>query len=292
MVLQVDQGLGAGRIVIRVAIRFDDPSALSFGEVEQGILAALEDTETQATFAVIPFSNTPSGRVALDARNGAHLLAAQQRDLIEVALHGHSHLHRSPNRPPSEFCGIAAERQLSMVSEAAAHLRALFGAGSIRGFVPPWNSYDGTTLPALECNGFDYISAGERHVASYSGPLAVLPRTCQFTALEAAIVEVRRYSAVSPNIVIVAVLHHDDFRESSDSGTIDLSGFSRRLAWLKQQSDVQVTTLRDLAFVNPTGALFHPSKRWMRATYLPWRLRQRLPRRCLVDAQLWRLLLR
>ena len=273
--------------MIRFALRFDDASAISHHGIEQGIITALSDTNTQATFAVIPFIETSRGRTKLDANNGARLLAANERGLIEVALHGHSHLRRGIGPQPSEFYGIVAERQHSMLCEAAAHLRVLFGQASIRGFVPPWNSYDATTLTTLNTVGFEYISAGERSVRRYNGPLVVLPRTCQFTALESAVAEARRYAAFSP--YIVAVLHHYDFRE--DGGTLDQYALTRLLAWLKQQSDVQIMTLHGLASTHSNRALAQPSLWSLRTKHLHWRLRSRLPTQCSVPAPLWRVLL-
>jgi predicted deacetylase len=273
--------------MIRVALRFDDASAISHRGIEQCIITALSDTDTQAKFAVIPFRNTPLGRKELDPNNGDRLLAAHQRGLIEVALHGHSHLNQSVGRQSSEFYGIAAERQHSMLSEAAARLRMLFGKAAVHGFVPPWNSYDATTLTTLNTIDFEYISAGDRSVRRYSGPLAVLPRTCQFTALESAVAEARRYAAFSPYIVVV--LHHYDFRE--DGGMLDQYALTRLLAWLKQQPDVQVMTLHGLAITHSNRALAQPSLWSLRAKKLHWRLRSRLPTQCLVPAPLWRVLL-
>lgn len=275
--------------MIRVALRFDDPSATSHRGVEQGVIAALEESGAQATFAAIPFRNTPAGRLALDASNCAHLLAACRSGVVEVALHGHSHLRLSSDGQPSEFSGLAGERQAALLTEAAGHLRGLFGEGSISGFVPPWNSYDAATLTALEGLGFDYVSAGWQHPPSYAGRLAILPRTCQFTELESTIAEARRYARFAPHVV--AVFHHYDFLESGEDGsTLDLPGFARRLAWLKRQSDVQVMGLADMVAAGRSGVLARVFSGRLRKEQLPWRLRQRLPSHCLVDAPIWRLI--
>lgn len=277
--------------MIRLALRFDDASAISHRGVESGIIDALKDTGIQATFAVIPYSDTPSGRLALDSQCGAHLLAACQSGLVEIALHGYSHRRVSTDGRPSEFCGLPVERQAAILTEAMEHLSGMFGGRSISGFVPPWNSYDAATVAALEGLGFDYISADRRHYPpGYAGPLAVLPFTCQFNALELAIAEARRYSRFAPHVV--AVLHHFDFHESGAVGSrLDLQEFADSLAWLKRQPDVQVMTLREMATVSLAGAPARTSKRRLRKVHLPWRLQQRLPKLCLVDAPIWRLLL-
>jgi peptidoglycan/xylan/chitin deacetylase (PgdA/CDA1 family) len=276
--------------MIRVALRFDDPSATSHHGVEAGVIAALQEIGVPATFAVIPFRDTPAGRLALDASNGAHLLAACRSALIEVALHGHSHRRLSPEGQPSEFSGLTVAHQSALLTEAANHLRGLFGEGSLGGFVPPWNSYDATTLTALEGLGFDYLSAGWKHPPGYAGPLAIVPRTCQFTELESAIAEARRYARFAP--CVVAVLHHYDFYESTEAGsTLDLPAFTGRLAWLKRQADVQIMSLRDMVAISSAGAFVRGFRARVRKEHLNWRLQRRLPDYCLVDAPLWRQLL-
>jgi predicted deacetylase len=224
--------------MIRVAIRFDDPSATSARALEEDIIAALEQSGLAATFAVVPFSKTPTGLMALDENNAAHLLAAQRRGAIEVALHGHSHRpHNAPGKP-SEFAGLPTEHQSALLGEAIAHLRELFGAGAVRGFVPPWNSYDATTLKALDDLDFDYISAGEWHWRNYAGPLVEVPRTCQFTALECAINEARKYSGFTSPSVIAALHHYDFIVGGADENGLDMQAFIDTLAWLKRQPDV------------------------------------------------------
>ena len=279
-----------GVVLIRVAIRFDDPSPDSQRGLEEGIIDLLGSEGVSATFAIVPFSETHGGSLSLDEVNSAHLLAAQRLGIVEIALHGHSHKRHNSEGFPSEFFGLSLARQTALLSAAAAHLRSLFGAESVHGFVPPWNSYDATTLHATAGLGFYYLSAGNWYPPGYAGPLAILPRTCQFTALESAIAEARRFAGLDPHVV--AVLHHYDFRESGEPGAnLDLPAFARRLAWLRQQPDVQVMRLDDMVASSRFGALARPFKGLIRKEHLPWRLRLRLPTQCLVDAPLWRQLL-
>jgi peptidoglycan/xylan/chitin deacetylase (PgdA/CDA1 family) len=277
--------------MIRVALRFDDPSATSPRALEEEVIASLERSGVAATFAVIPFSETPNGLVALDESNAAHLLAAHRRGAIEVALHGHSHGSHNGQGKLSEFAGLSIAVQSTLLREAIAHMRELFGATAARGFVPPWNSYDAATLAAIEGLGLDYISAGEWHAPDYRGPLVDVPRTCQLADLESAVDEARKYSRLAPPSVIV-VLHHYDFAESgADGATLNMRVFIDKLAWLKQQADVLTMTVGEIVESRSTGASIWPTKRWLRKEHLPWRLRKRLPKYCLVDAPIWRLLL-
>lgn len=275
--------------MIRVALRFDDPSATSDRILEASIISALEESGLQATFAIIPFSNAPTGRIALDAGSGALLMAAHKRHVFEVALHGNCHRRLKEDGKPSEFFGLPVYRQSALLNEAAESLRALFGPSSVRGFVPPWNSYDVATLVSLDTLGFAYISAGRWCPTNYDGPLTIVPRTCQFNALETAVAEARRYARLEAHVV--AVLHHYDFHESGETGsTIDLRKFTDSLTWLKRQPDIQVMNLRDMAALGRDGVFARPLKGWLREEELHWRLRARLPKHCLIDAPIWRLL--
>ncbi len=52
--------------MIRIAFRFDDPSPTSDHVVEKQLIAELQCRELCATFAVVPFSVRPEGRIDLD----------------------------------------------------------------------------------------------------------------------------------------------------------------------------------------------------------------------------------
>lgn len=86
--------LGAGRLhrrrgcLIRVAIRFDDPSPVSQRCLEESIIDLLGRAGVPVTFAVVPFSETGGGTSSLNEVNAAHLLAAQRLRIVDIALHG------------------------------------------------------------------------------------------------------------------------------------------------------------------------------------------------------------
>lgn len=275
---------------IRVAIRFDDPSATSHRGIDVGVLSALGDAGLMATIALIPFVRDQTGSHPFDAINGAHILNAHKRGVIEVALHGHSHSSLNSGKHLSELASLSFEDQAAMLTAATGHLRAIFGSDAVRGFVPPWNSYDAATLRALERLGFDYISAGDYHPPKYNGPLIAIPRTCQFVELESVISEMRKYSRFNPHLI--AVMHHYDFHESGhNKSSMDLRGFASKLAWLAKQSDIEIMTIRGMVNASGSDVLNRISRRWFDAARLHWRLKERLPRHALLDAPTWRLLL-
>jgi hypothetical protein len=89
-----------------------------------------------------------------------------------------------------------------------AHLAALFER-RIKGFVPPWNTYDHATLRALVAAGFEFLSAGPEIVKF--GTLAVVPATCTLRNARQAVEGASYFQAVAP--LLVVVFHPDDFEE-------------------------------------------------------------------------------
>lgn len=141
---------------IDVVLRFDDPSPTSDHALEQEILRVLEMHAACATFAVIPYAH---GK-ALRPEQVGHLTEARREGVIEIALHGHSHVsHRAMGEVPSEFAGAASADQDKKIADGRAVLEQVFGVG-IDGFVPSFNAYDQATIAALERQGFRYLSAG------------------------------------------------------------------------------------------------------------------------------------
>lgn len=210
------------------------------------------------------------------------------RGHVEIALHGHSHRCRGPAHPrPSEFVGVDAREQATLIAEGARHLRGLFGHEAISGFVPPWNSYDDVTLAAVHKVGLSYLSAEWWHPPTYRGPLSLIPKTCQSVDLRSVLAKAQRHAHL--DVCVVAVLHPHDFRETGAAeASMDLGDFDALMHWAAVQSDVQFVTLRDIA---ERGRMRAQSRLLSHARLkpgLPWKLRQRLPGQYMVDAPLWR----
>lgn len=120
--------------------------------------------------------------------------------------------------------------------------------------------------------------------------MVALPRTCEFTRLTSAIEEARRYARFAP--LVVAVLHHYDFRESGAEGAkLDLMEFARRLEWLRQQFDIKIVSLHSMTTIDDPAELATMVAARQRRERLPWRLKRRWPRHCLVHGSMWRVML-
>ena len=117
------------------------------------------------------------------------------RQCVEVALHGFNHQtnRREEAGGNSEFEGLGYDEQYMKISRGKAILENQLGL-KITTFVPPWNSYDSTTLRVLEVSGFSTISAGLWGTCEGSSRLSFIPSTCSlsFEALKGAVLAARR----------------------------------------------------------------------------------------------------
>lgn len=273
----------ANDTMIDVAIRFDDPSALSDHALERAILHLMATHDICATFAVIPHAIHRT----LSADDVPHLIEARHSGRIEIAQHGFSH---EPCRPAadllSEFSGLAPAAQMEKITTGRAVLEQAFDC-AIRGFVPPFNTFDHVTASALANQGFLYLSAGDEHGVVESGHLAQLPRTCQITELRRALAEARRRP--QGGLVIVAIMHHYDFRESGHANApLTLQKLSELFQWLRQQPDVRLNTLGQLATRHDAGTWRRAvwRNRWVQRQH--WRIRSVFPRYSLMPHALFK----
>jgi peptidoglycan/xylan/chitin deacetylase (PgdA/CDA1 family) len=238
--------------MISVCFRFDDPSATSDHDLERVVLDLLARFEVPVCVATIPFSQAPNGgMVPLSAQNAAHLLEAAKGGAIEIAQHGHSHIRRGVTELGlrSEFAGVPAIEQRRLIREGMEHLSCLFRQ-RIKGFVPPWNTYDRSTAQAVDEAGFEFLSAGEEVITS--GTLPVVPGTCALHNVRRVVEEALCFRSLAP--VLVAVFHPDDFVEFRSPPLPDeppphmsLRELESLLSWIKSIPYVQLETLSRIA---------------------------------------------
>jgi peptidoglycan/xylan/chitin deacetylase (PgdA/CDA1 family) len=273
--------------MIQVALRFDDPSAISDYALEREIIKILTKNRARATFAVIPKTK---GQL-VQANLLGHLLDAQAAGIVEIAQHGLTHAHHENiSSPPSEFVGIDQCTQTSWIAEGKKTLENVFSA-PIRGFIPPFNTFDQATANALEKLEFKYLSAGWEHFSPKISTLALLPRTCSAHELDDAIQEAQRLRG--SDAIIVAVFHHYDFSEFSGShAPLTLTAFDKLLEGLKSHSRVETLSLAALASRYSARTLLAAVKRRRLTRLLHWRTQNYLPRRYLTSRNLWSSLIR
>lgn len=267
---------------IRIALRLDDPSLHSNHGLESAIIEALEDHGMPATFAVIPFSSKQEDLAPLRGEAVPHLVEASRRGVLEIALHGHSHTARTTlgDNNRSEFATRPLAEQKELLAQGKACLEAIFG--TVHGFVPPWNSFDASTMDALKQLDFRYLSGGWDYTPSNLAELPVLGHSCNLAHLKEAIAEARTLQHLSP--VIVAIMHHYDFAESgSDEANIDIPRFRELLAYLKQQEDIEIITLAELSSTIDGNRCSRNIRYHHWRSHQHWRVNELLPKFLLLD---------
>jgi len=272
-----------GVAVIRLALRLDDPSATSNQDIEWRILESLSRHRLRATFAVIPFRGTTEAPLPLTRERARVMRESFAAGVLDVALHGHAHRDTNPDGHPSEFAGIPAARQRELIAAGKALLEAVFEQ-PIRGFVPPWNSFDTATLDALEQAGFSHLSANMGLAPMRPTSLRLLPLTCHLPELKAAIEEARRFARLEP--VVTVVMHHYDFPGGESAVFASFDEFDALLAWVAAQADVHVQTLSELAGELTPAASQRGFRHQCLRDRLPWRFRHWLPNLCMASRPL------
>lgn len=263
--------------MIRIALRLDDPSPLSDHALERGILAVLRELGIPATFAVVPHWQGEAGLVALSAENVQHLVQAHSEGLIEIAQHGFSHerLTSSGSGAPSEFWGVQADIQAYRIDTGRRVIEDVFGT-KVKGFVPPWNTYDAATAGLLTERGYAYLSGSLVTPPDRAPAFRLIPRTTDVNNLRQACAEASRRPFLPATIV--PIMHHYDFQEAvSGPGKLSLHAFRETLAWLKDQPSVRFTTLEHLADRMSTLESWAIYSRHLKKSRLHWRLQRLLP---------------
>jgi peptidoglycan/xylan/chitin deacetylase (PgdA/CDA1 family) len=263
--------------MVAVCFRYDDASAKSDHKLEQKVLDIFARHRVPLCVAVIPFAG-PAGRPApVSSKNAPHLFHAERTGVIEVAMHGHSHLHRGSDARGrrTEFAGLPAAEQAHLIREGEQYLESAFGH-RISGFVPPWNTYDAATAHALVDSGFAFLSAGY-DVFRY-GQLPVVPITCTLSTAQVAMQEARRFEWLSP--VLVVVFHSDDFmeyryppRHDEALPAMNLQKLDALLRWIKTKPGLRTEALSHVAKYLANGT----NLRSTNELTLPYRVRALLP---------------
>lgn len=264
--------------MIRLAFRLDDPSLTSDHDLEAGILDCFAHAGVPLTCAVVPFACDRGEPRPLTADAVPHLMEASREGRVEVALHGHCHrsLARLRDGNDTEFAGIHKQVQRAALILGRERLQTVFDT-DIDGFVPPWNSYDATTLDLLAALGFRWLSADWALVTDAPLPFPVLPHTCNLPHLEQAVAEARSFGSGIAHILVI--LHHFDFAESGNANALlDLERLDRLLAWVTAQPDIACSSVGALAAETPAQQCRRNLllAGWRRR--LHWRLQTLFPR--------------
>jgi peptidoglycan/xylan/chitin deacetylase (PgdA/CDA1 family) len=274
--------------MVSICFRFDDASAKSDHKLEHKVFDVFALFNVPLCVAVIPFAGVGEP-VPLSPQNAAHLFDAARADVIEIALHGHSHRHRGHDARGrrTEFSGVHPAEQSRLIREGMQHLESAF-SHRIQGFVPPWNTYDASTTQALTEAGFEYLSAGF-DVFRY-GRLPVVPITCTLRTARITIQKACCFEWLDP--VVVVVFHSDDFveyryppRHDESLPAMNLRELEALLGWIETNPGLRAEALGDIAKCSANGTNLRSS----RELTLPYRVKVLVPP-MLVRSPAWRTL--
>ena len=247
---------------ITVVIRYDDFSSLSRTGMNLKFLKILRHHHIRCTFGVIPLVTagdghdiSPQDTIPLIPEKVEFLKSAIKSETVEVALHGFRHQNVLANGHPwrsdffgvkySEFFGLDYHSQREKIQEGLTFLKELLKT-EITTFIPPWNSYDRTTLSVLEEVGFNCISGGTRGYAPKNCRLQFLPATCSILQLREVVEMIRSQDYTCP--LIVVMLHGWELlAPGSTSGSLTLDELDDLLGWLTTQEDITFKSIDQLA---------------------------------------------
>lgn len=165
---------------------------------------------------------------------------------VEVALHGWDHQPQAEllasQGLKSEFSGLPYPAQLSRIMQGKRRLEAWIDK-PVHGFIPPWNSYDSTTLDACAAAGFEAFSAAiNGPFSGRSSRPALLPGTLTLDTLEAWVQGWERQA--NPSRAALVTFHAYEFLESGyEKAYYSWNEFSRIVERIAKSSRIGVASL-------------------------------------------------
>jgi len=235
--------------LLLVCFRYDDPSAITPTELERQIIDIFRKFGAGHTFGVVPEKcggdeRSPNGKepdLPLPDSKAAMFRDAVREANLEVALHGfHHRTVRVPLWPPTEFEGVPYQEQLARIRKGKTFLEERIGA-TVTTFIPPWNTYDGNTVRALEELGFSVLSASVEGTIANS-KVRFLPSNCALGDLRSAVASFRRSSARRG--VLVVIYHPYNFVESGEPrGWCRIKDLATLVAWCSEQPEIKLCSI-------------------------------------------------
>lgn len=272
--------LAEGKIL--VALRYDDLTAKSDWPAEKRMFELAAAQRLPVSVAIIPALFEPPGAAsASDATAAAEAAEAPSDDeraeagriydekvlrlrelagagQVEIAQHGWTHYYRTDRPwPRTELAGLSYRDQRSRIQRGKKRLERTLGL-AVKTFMPPWNSYDTTTLRVLGDLDFDLVAAGRRGAADPrpGRKMGYLPATCEHDHARAAVAEVRQTGRPA---LIVVQLHPYNL---GPGGSLGIAGLERLVAWLGTQPDVAGVTLSQALAQDPARGREVRANQW------------------------------
>ena len=247
----------------------------------------LAEVGIPATVAVVPYRADGENLIPTLQTNVPHLIDSHRAGIIEITQHGYAHKHIKTTHigDPSEFYSTSKESQAQRIIAGRNLLESTFST-KIKGFIPPWNTYDSDTTDILSELNYGYLSGNYVTLPSSKPKIRIIPSTTHIRSIRRAYAEAKRRSWL--NTCAVALMHHYDFREwRHKPGPLSLADFKTDLVWLKNQPDVRFSTLSTMADRLSVSKCWSINKRRLLHYKLSWKIKRYLPSELLPIHPLW-----
>jgi peptidoglycan/xylan/chitin deacetylase (PgdA/CDA1 family) len=150
--------------------RNDDPNPWTDVETLRTVTQIFIDQEVPLTHGIVPYDDFTGSSLKYghDLCDFYREIYADWPDMFEYALHGYHHEAETDFHGSSEFGDLSQEEQEEKISTGAQILKDCTGERPVT-FIPPFNTYDETTVDVLGHEGFDLVSGGWYFQSNYFG---------------------------------------------------------------------------------------------------------------------------
>jgi peptidoglycan/xylan/chitin deacetylase (PgdA/CDA1 family) len=235
---------------IKMVFRYDD-FLLMPSKLNDSILYIFQKNNIPLCIGIIPFDNANSVINSFNQDQINDLISRIQRKEIEVALHGYNHNNNAnvsffTKYASSEFATLRYDDQIEKLEKGKRYLDSLLQI-DLKVFIPPFNTYDKTTLKALENLHFDIISANTKGPDG-SCKIQYIPGTFVDFVNLPKIIEANKNSEVA----IIVYFHPFSFPGGSANypndftKQITMNQLNNLLHWLRQDG-ISFYTFSDIA---------------------------------------------
>ena len=228
---------------MQLVFRYDDFSA---GEiipyaVDDAVLSLFSQKRMPLVIGVTPFmvknqhslSSQIGFSIAEDSQRRC-LLGKAIQDGCQIALHGCTHA-RTAMRDYTEFAGEPALIQQQKLAEGLRCLERILPGVPLDVFIPPWNTYDQTTIECLNSHKFKAVTGREPWCKDH-GELKFVPSPIETHDF---VDYIKHYSLADldwalGSALLVVTMHGYDFSDRSRPGFTELCELATILDEVKQ----------------------------------------------------------
>lgn len=226
---------------IKIVFRFDD-YMMTQHVIFDSILDIFKKNNISLTLGVVPYDKKEVLFNKLNQDQLDDLKNRIKRKEIEIALHGYTHTDNKltggsllKKEILSEFSNLEYNEQVKKIRKGKAALDSILNINTVV-FIPPYNSYDGNTIKALDSLNFDVISASMDGYSGH-GKISYIPHTISdLTKLPGLLMKVP-----DDDYSIVVVIHPYSFIggiETELTQPVYFSKLDTMLNWINRQENI------------------------------------------------------